>query len=565
MGNRATLATHPVCCDDSTSLAAPEGWRDRRGRERADPKGLFPVREEHAAHCPRTRPFKAPLISLPSLIRSGARHTVRRALEDPGPPVYHRRESYPRPVLGPYLALIDRWLAEDQRYPAKQRHTARRIYHRLVAEYGFSGGESTVRQYVREHRSHRPEVFIPLEHDPGEAQVDWGIALVIMAGRQTSVRLFCLRLCYSQKSFVMAFPTERREAFFAGHVAAFGFIGGVPTWITYDNLSTAVQRLLRGSWREEQREFVAFRSHYLFESNFCRPGKEGAHEKGLVENLVGYARRNFLVPLPEVASFEELNALLAHRCQAGDGRLPRSFSHIERGLLPSQGRTVGEAWEAERRHLLPRSFSHIERGLPLPHFAWPCCTVHTLKASHSSVVRFEGNRYSVPSGYAGRRVILRAYVDRVDIAQGERTIAHHARCYGRGQDILDPYHYLPVLQVKPRAFHHAKAVRQYPWPPVFRQALAFLEQRLPDGTGVREFLRILALKEEVGEERLGQALELALPYRCLAADAVRHLVHQMDTPRCEPPGLDLHVLNVAAPAVPVRDVALYNQLLRMVP
>ena len=338
-------------------------------------------------------------------------------------------------------------------------------------------------------------------------------------------------------------PTERREAFFAGHVAAFDFIGGVPKRITYDNLTTAVQRVLVGSRREEQREFIAFRSHYLFESNFCRPGKEGAHEKGLVENLVGYARRNFLVPLPEVASFEELNTLLAHRCQASDGR-----------LLPSQGRTVGEAWEAERQHLLP-----------LPHFTWPCCTVHALKASHSSVVRFEGNRYSVPSGYAGSKVILRAYVDRVDIAQGERTIARHTRCYGRGQDILDPYHYVPVLQVKPRAFHHAKAVRQYPWPPVFRQALAFLERRHPDGTGVREFLRILALKEEVGEERLGQALELALRYRCLAADAVRHLVHQMDAPRCEPPGLDLHVLKVAAPAVPVRDVALYNQLLRMVP
>ena len=463
--------------------------------------------------------------------RGHSRQTVRRALEDPGTPVYHRRDTYPRPALGSYVALIDRWLAEDQRHPPKQRHTARRIYHRLVAEYGFSSGESTVRQYVREHRPQRSEVFIPLEHDPGEAQMGWGIAHVIMAGRQTSVRLFCFRLCYSQKSFVMAFPTERREAFFAGHVAAFSFIGGVPGRITYDNLSTAVERLVRGSRREEQREFVAFRSHYLFESNFCRPGKEGAHEKGLVENLVGYARRNFLVPPPEVASFEELNALLLHRCQASDGR-----------LLAGQSRTVGEAWEAENRHLLP-----------LPHFDWPCCTVHTLKASHSSVVRFEGNRYSVPSGYAGRKVILRAYVDRVDIGQGERIIARHARCYGRGQDILDPYHYVPVLQVKPGAFHHAKAVRHYPWPPVFRQALAFLEERHPDGTGVREFLRILALKEEIGEERLGQAVELALHYRCLAADAVRHLVHQMDTPRCEPPRLDLHALGVAAPR-PCRSV-----------
>jgi len=350
------------------------------------------------------------------------RRTVRKALHDAGPPRYTLREPHPRPILGPFLGVIDHWLEEDQQRPPKQRHTARRIYHRLVAEYGFRGGESTVRQYVRERRPNRPEVFIPLEHDPSEAQVDWGVAQVIMAGRQTSVRLFCFRLCYSQKSFVMAFPTERREAFFAGHLAAFSFIGGVPRRITYDNLATAVQRVLKGGRREEQREFIAFRSHYLFESNFCRPGKEGAHEKGLVENLVGYARRNFLVPLPEVASFEELNALLLARCQTSDGR-----------LLPGQGRTVGEAWEAERPHLLP-----------LPRFPWSCCTVHALKASHSSVVRFEGNRYSVPAGYAGRNVLLRAYVDRVDIAHGERIIASHPRSYGRGQDILDPYHYVPV-------------------------------------------------------------------------------------------------------------------------
>jgi transposase len=475
--------------------------------------------------------------------RRHSRHTVRRALEDPGPPVYRRRQPKPRPVLGPYAAVIDQWLVEDQQRPPKQRHTARRIYNRLVAEYGFRGGESTVRQYVRERRPNRPEVVIPLEHDPSEAQVDWGVAQVIMAGRQTSVRLFCFRLCYSQKPFVMAFPTERREAFFAGHVTAFSFIGGVPRRITYDNLPTAVQRILKGGRREEQREFIAFRSHYLFESNFCRPGREGAHEKGLVENLVGFGRRNFLVPLPEVDSFEELNALLLARCQASDGR-----------LLADQGRTVREAWEAEQPHLLP-----------LPRFAWPCCTVHVLKSSRSSVVRFEGNRYSVPAGYAGRNVLLRAYVDRVDIAHGERIIASHPRSYNRGQDILDPYHYVPVLQVKPGAFHHAKAVRRYPWPPVFRRALAFLEERHPDGQGVREFLRILALKEEAGEESLGQALELALRYRCLAADAVRHLLHQLEAPEQEPPRLDLCTLRVVAPTVPVRDVTLYNQLLGQVP
>ena len=176
---------------------------------------------------------------------------------------------------------IDQWLAEDRHSPSKQHHTARRIYHRLVSEFGFTGGESTVRQYVREVRPRR-EVVIPLDHDLREAQVDRGEAQVHLDGHLTKVHLFCLRLCYSQRFFVMAFPREGQEAFFAGHVAAFQELGGVPPKSSFrfrkDNLSTVVKRVLTGSRREEQREFVAFRSNHLFESSLCKPGK--AHEQG---------------------------------------------------------------------------------------------------------------------------------------------------------------------------------------------------------------------------------------------------------------------------------------------
>ena len=206
------------------------------------------------------------------------RGTIRKALHDAGPARYTLGAPRARPVLGPFIGVIDHWLDDDKTRPPKQRHTAHRIYDRLVAEFGFGGGESSVRQYVREQRPSRREVFLPLDHDPGEAQVDWGEAKVYLDGRLTDVNLFCLRLCYSQRFWIIAFPRQSQEAFFAGHVASFEALGGVPSVITYDNLASAVKKVLGGPRREENQEFIAFRSHYLFASNYCRPGE--GHEKG---------------------------------------------------------------------------------------------------------------------------------------------------------------------------------------------------------------------------------------------------------------------------------------------
>lgn len=465
-----------------------------------------------------------------------SRRTIRKALHDAGPPRYTLRTERARPVLDSFRGLVDQWLEEDQARPVKQRHTAHRIYERLVGEYGFGGGESTVRQYVRQQRPSKREVFIPLDHDPAEAQADWGEAKVYLDGHLTDVNLFCLRLCYSQRFFIMAFPRQSREAFYEGHVAAFDEFGGAPRAITYDNLSTAVKKVLGGQRREEQQDFIAFRSHYLFESNYCRPGE--GHEKGLIENLVGYARRNFLVPLPQVKDYAELNALLVERCRAGLARRLRD------------GKTVAGAWEEERGSLLP-----------LPAHAWPCYLLRPAKVSGTCLVSFDGNRYSAPAIYARRKVIVRASVERVEIAIGEKVVASHPRSYERSRDVLDPYHYLPVLLRKPRAFRQARPVRAYPWPASFRQALAFLEERYPDGRGVKEFVRILDLKEQVGEKRLAEAVDLALRYRCVGVDAVRHLLHQMESPWQQPLPLAAMPSGLAAVAVPARDLSQYNRLL----
>ena len=231
-----------------------------------------------------------------------SRRVIRRAIESADPGEYRLVQERPAPVLGPWKEKIDALLAESQKMRRKQRYTARKIYQELQKQ-GYDGSEVTVSRYAGEKRraSQAKQVFLPLEFDPGEdAQVDWGEAVVEMAGEQVVVQMFILRLNYSHARFVMAFPFQKQEAFFEGHIQAFHFFGAVPKRITYDNLKTAVYRILTGRNRSEQVGFVAFRSHYLFESRYCTAGQ--GHEKGGVESDVGFAQRNFMVPMPKVDS-----------------------------------------------------------------------------------------------------------------------------------------------------------------------------------------------------------------------------------------------------------------------
>jgi transposase len=248
-----------------------------------------------------------------------SRKTVRKAIRDASVPKYHLVQARSCPVMDPFKAIIERWLEEDKSQPRKQRHTAHRIYERLVKEHYFSGGERTVRQYVSRLKPNLQEMFIPLEFDPGaDAQCDWGEAFVYMGDKLVPVQVLCMKLSYSGKPFVMAFPTQRQEAFFEGQHQAFNWYQGVPARIGYDNLTLAVQKVLRGRNREEQQSFIAFRSHYLFQSHFAMP--RHPKEQGRVESLVGYMRRNYFVPVPRVKSFEELNWILLERLHQDDHR-----------------------------------------------------------------------------------------------------------------------------------------------------------------------------------------------------------------------------------------------------
>ena len=245
------------------------------------------------------------------------RNTVRKMLAFSVPPGYRRREPPARPRLGAFTAIIDRILEDDRSAPGKQRHTAKRIHERLRAEHGFAGGYTVVKDYVRERRARVREVFVPLAHPPGHAQADFGEAVAVVGGVERKVHFFCLDLPHSDAGFVKAYPAERLEAFCDGHNAAFAFFGGVPRSILYDNTRLAVARILGDGTRERTRGFAELRSHYLFLDRFGRPGK--GNDKGKVEGLVGYARRNFLVPVPRADSFAALNAHLEARCRERQG------------------------------------------------------------------------------------------------------------------------------------------------------------------------------------------------------------------------------------------------------
>ena len=240
------------------------------------------------------------------------RDTVRKLLKYSVPPWYRRQRPPRRPKLEPYTGVIDRILEEDKVAPKKQRHTAKRIHERLRAEYGFRGGCTIVKDYVREHRRRLREMYVPLTHPPGHAQCDFGQALGVIRGVERKIHYFVLDLPHSDGCFVKAYPAETTEAFCDGHVSAFSSLSGVPRSILYDNTRLAVAKILGYGQRKRTRVFSELVSHYLFEDRFGRPGK--GNDKGKVEGLVGYARRNFLVPIPSYGSFVELNAHLQEKC-----------------------------------------------------------------------------------------------------------------------------------------------------------------------------------------------------------------------------------------------------------
>jgi transposase len=461
--------------------------------------------------------------------------TLTKILDHAAPPGYRRTAPRPRPKLGPFLGVIHQILEADKKAPKKQRHTAVRIFERLRDEHAYEGRLTIVKQAVADWRRRSAEVFVPLAHPPGEAQVDFGEAEVTLDGRPAKVALFVMTLPYSDAIFCCAFPRECTEAFLEGHVRAFEFFGGVPRRISYDNLKIAVARITGGRGRKLSDAFARLKSHHLFESHFCRVRRP--NEKGHVEVLVGYARRNFLVPVPAVwGGLEPLRADLEARCRADLMR-----------------RTWGKP--ASKAELLEQERPAL---LPLPTESFVAARVEPRVADSLSLVGFDANQYSVPTEFAHHLVTAVGTVDHVKITSGDRVVASHRRCWGREQVTYDPVHYLALLERKPGALDFAAPLEGWELPVCFGVLRRRLEAELA-GAGTRQYIKVLRLLEWADPGELTRAVERALELGTPDADAVRLILeHRRDRP------IGLFCLDgrphLKSVAVPIPDLSAYASL-----
>jgi transposase len=434
------------------------------------------------------------------------RRTVREALCSAVPPPRKASER-PAPAIGPWKAIIDKWLLDDLDAPKKQRHTARRIWQRLVDEHEAELSESTVRHYVAIAKARRPiasaEVMVPQTHPLGyEAEVDFGAVSFYLDGVLTSGWMFVMRLSASGRGFHRVYANQAQEAFIDGHVRAFRHFGATPTRVRYDNLKPAVAKVLMGRSRSETERFVALRSHYLFESFYCRPGKDGAHEKGGVEGEVGRFRRRHMVPVPRVSSLAELNELASEGDRLDDVR-----------RIDQRRMTVGEHFRLEYPHLRPLPDEPFEVGQLL-----------RLRVDQKSRICARQCFYSVPVRYAGTRMAVRLGADSVEALDGSRIVAHHPRAVGKGVETLELDHYLETLMFKPGALAGATALCQARASGRFGAShdrfFDRARRRLGDKDGTKALIGVLLVHRNLPYEAVVAGIEGALAVDCFDPEVV---------------------------------------------
>lgn len=441
------------------------------------------------------------------------RQTVRQALESPEPPAKKTRvRSAPR--LDRFKPTIDEMLREDLDAPRKQKHTATRVFDRLIAEHGATElSYSTVRNYPRARRPQidaaagwQPDVFVPQEHAPGaEAEVDFGEVWVVLAGVKTKCHMFVFRLSHSGKAIHRVYSTQSQEAFLEGHIEAFEEIGGIPTrHIKYDNLTAAVQSVLYGRGRDriENERWVLFRSHYGFDSFYCRPGIEGAHEKGGVEGEVGRFRRKRLTPMPVVDSLAELNSRIRQWDVEDDER-----------RIASRIRTVGQDFTAEQPQLGPLPFERFDPGL----------TLHP-RVDRSALITVRMAKYSVPAHLIGRTVRVSLRASEVVIFDGHIEAARHERVVARGGHAVNLDHYLEVLRHKPGAFPGSTALARARESGAFTATHdAFWQEARKvsgDTAGTRALIEVLLLHRSMHAPDVIAGIRAALTVGAVSADVV---------------------------------------------
>ena len=467
-----------------------------------------------------------------------SRKTIAKALVHASPPGYQMGVERKCPVMDAYRPVIEQWMEADKTAPPKQRHTASRIYERLRDEHEFMGNEGTARRFVAKLKAQQPrEAFMPLLFDAGEeAQVDWGEAKVIENGIQRTVQLFCMRLSHSKASFVYPYERATMEAFLDGHVRAFTFFGGVPKRLAYDNLKSAVTHVGRGRERKLNERFLQLRSFYLFDTRFCNIAS--GNEKGDVENLVKRCQRTYLTPVPAVTSI-------------GTDLAQRLRESCERDLLK-----VDDHQTQSRAQLLEKERAAF---VPLPAAVFRACREESTHVSKQLLVRFDGNDYSVPTEQAHQPCVVRGFVDRVEIEVNHQQVAVHPRCYGQGEFVLEPLHYLKLLERKPGSLDNARPFKQRDWGDELGAMRKELEYRQPGGVGTGQFIEILQLALKHPMEAVKRAVGVCVDRRAYSAAAVLNVLRnepQRPLARLDLSGRD----ELSGIGAGIRPLSIYDQL-----
>jgi transposase len=467
-----------------------------------------------------------------------SRKVVRKVIRSEATEFRYERGRQPLPRIDPWRDRLDGLLLANEGKPARERLTLIRIFEELRG-LGYQGGYDAVRRYAQKWRVERgaatAEAYVPLSFAPGEAyQFDWSHEVVLINGTTVTVKVAHVRLCHSRMLFVRAYPRETQEMVFDAHNRAFAFFKGTCTRGIYDNMKTAVDSVFIGKDRQYNRRFLRMCGHYLVDPVACTPA--AGWEKGQVENQVGVVRERFFTPRLRVASYDELNAWLLDRCVA----YAKAHQHPE-----IAERTIWQAFEAERPQLVP--ISGAFDGF------------HAIQASVSKtcLVRFDNNKYSVTSRAVGRPVEIQAYADRIVIRQDGAVVGEHRRCFGRGETIYDPWHYVPVLARKPGALRNGAPFKDWLLP----ASLERVRRKLKGSDdGDRQMVKVLSAVLTDGLIAVEAACAEALAGGVHSADVVLNILSRHRDPGLTPTILTPDALRLRH--LPVADCARYDSLRR---
>lgn len=417
------------------------------------------------------------------------RREVRAALTN-AVPTPRKKPERACPAIDPIRAFIDEILKEDRAVPRKHRHTAKRIHDRIVSERNHAVAASTLRRHIRICKEKlgltTRETCVPQTYGPAqEAQVDWYEALAVIEGKVIEVNVFTMRAMFSGAAFHRAYPRATQQALLEAHEHAFKYFGGVFKTLRYDNLKSAVRKILRGYQRDEAYRFVAFRSHWGYASEFCNPAS--GNEKGGVEGEVGYFRRNSLTPYLKARDYADLNEQILEQCRQDEAR-----------LIAGRTEKVGTLLIREKEHLLPlatEEFDLSERSNP--------------RVDGLGRVKVKTNWYSAPLS-TGIRPEVKVHADRLEIIHEGRLVAKHERCYGRGEEILNLEHYLNVLTRKPGALANSTPLAQWRaqgrWPACFDTLWAALLKSDGRLEGTKKMIEVLHTGRDYGWRNLEDAV-----------------------------------------------------------